>query len=154
MNTFSGPIDADGLVLRVAIGLSATMTSGFQRAGRAVPQPAVIDALIDTGADVTVIDRRVIASFTRHGLTQHRFVLLNAPAAGVRVVAGGVGVTSEYLVGMSLPHGSAAPLRLRTFPVLEGDLSSLGYDAVIGRDVLAHCTLFYDGPGRRFTLGC
>jgi hypothetical protein len=39
-----------------------------------------------------------------------------------------------------------------TLPVMEADFSLQGIHALIGRDILAHCYLAYDGRNGRFTL--
>jgi hypothetical protein len=56
---------------------------------------------------------------------------------------------------MTLVHPSAnqrANLVLRSLPVLEQPLNQLGYEALLGRDVLEHCLLVYDGPSRLLTI--
>ena len=40
----------------------------------------------------------------------------------------------------------------KALPVYERALGAIGYQALLGRDVLASCGFFYDGPGKRFTL--
>jgi hypothetical protein len=42
--------------------------------------------------------------------------------------------------------------KLRDHPVLEQPLGQLGYQLLIGRDVLAACLFIHDGPASRFTL--
>jgi hypothetical protein len=37
-------------------------------------------------------------------------------------------------------------------PVMELPLSYLGYQVIIGRDVLAKCVLLYNGPRQRFAM--
>ena len=45
------------------------------------------------------------------------------------------------------------PLILYTVSAIESSLlNQSGYHALIGRDVLAECTLVYDGPNNRFAL--
>jgi hypothetical protein len=64
-------------------------------------------------------------------------------------------VVSEYPVSLTLVHPSRsakANLVLRNHPVLEQPLGPLGYQALLGRDVLAKCLLVYDGPSATFTL--
>jgi hypothetical protein len=60
------------------------------------------------------------------------------------------------LVELTLVHPSGyarANLVSRNLPVLEQPLNQLGYQALIGRDILDRCLLVYDGPGRAFTPG-
>ncbi|MBY0527846.1 MAG: hypothetical protein K2R98_30900 [Gemmataceae bacterium] len=51
------------------------------------------------------------------------------------------------------PSGdSQAQLVFRNLPVIQQPLGQLGYQALIGRDVLERCLLVYDGPAKRYTL--
>jgi hypothetical protein len=51
------------------------------------------------------------------------------------------------------PTGNAQDhLVVPDLSVLELSLSSLGYQALIGRDLLARCRFLYDGPGNAFRL--
>jgi hypothetical protein len=51
------------------------------------------------------------------------------------------------------PSGNVGDnLVLRHLSVLDLQLGPLGYQALIGRDVLAACRFSYDGPGNRFRL--
>jgi hypothetical protein len=52
-------------------------------------------------------------------------------------------------------HPSGVPRQNLVFPdlnVLELPLNTIGYQAIIGRDVLARCLLLYNGPGQRFVM--
>ena len=82
------------------------------------------------------------------GLAVSRWLHVNAPGLGP------LSAVPEYAVSMSLPVGAANPLLFKALPVYERALGALGYQALLGRDVLAPCGFFYDGPGKRFTLAC
>ncbi|HEV3237063.1 MAG TPA: hypothetical protein VGZ25_08750 [Gemmataceae bacterium] len=76
--------------------------------------------------------------------------MANAPALG------GMHFTSQYAVDWAIAHPSGdvrKSLVCRNSAVLEQPLGPLGYQALLGRDVLSHCLLIYDGPSARFTLG-
>ncbi len=149
MTTFSGQIAAEGPLVDVLIGLAAANVQALRQAGRAVPAPVAIKALIDTGSDVTCVDPQVLAPLVGLGLQRTRVILLNAPATG------GMSAASEYATSLTVVHPSGNPranLVLRNHPVVEQALGPLGYQALIGRDVLERCYLGYNGPGRTFLL--
>ena len=62
----------------------------------------------------------------------------------------------QYEVRLTVvqPSGNAAlDLVLPELPVVELSLAALGYQALIGRDVLTGCRFLFDGPAGRFELG-
>jgi len=149
MNTVSFTINSAGPLVEVHFGLPAAKVHALRRAGRVVPSPVIVRALIDTGADVSCIDKGILAPLIALGLKPNRFVFANLPAAG------GVNLAGEYALGILIPHPSGDPksaLRFRSQPVIEQPLASLGYQALLGRDALARCLLIYDGPSGTFTL--
>ena len=146
MNTYADAVSADGPLVKAAINLTTSTLFSFRRASRPVPPAVELLALIDTGADVSVVDPSGLASLRALGLTVSRWLHLNAPGLGP------LSAVPEYAVGMSLPVGAASPVLFKAIPVYERALGVSGYQALLGRDVLASCGFFYDGPGGRFTL--
>jgi len=149
MNTLHAPINAEGALVDVHITLAGPDLLALRQKGSPLPSPVMVRALIDTGAEVTCLDRQVVAPLIAAGLMPGRFLLANIPASG------GLQPTVEYTVGLTVLHPSGnlrLGLAMRSLPVIEQPLGALGYQALIGRDVLEHCLLVYDGPGRRFTL--
>jgi hypothetical protein len=150
MNSVSFSLNPAGALVEVHFGLPAAKVNALRRAGRPIPPPVVAQALIDTGADVSCVDKGILAPLIALGLKPNRFVFANLPAAG------GTNLTGEYALGILVPHPSGRPksaLQLRSQPVVEQPLATLGYEALIGRDILARCMLIYDGPSGTFTLG-
>ena len=77
-------------------------------------------------------------------------VLANVPALG------GLTAGTLYHASFTVLHPSgntSANLMIRNVSGLEVDLAALGYEALIGRDILASCRFLYDGPRKRFRLG-
>ena len=149
MRTLNGSLQPEGARVDVQLGLAAANVLALRNAGRPIPAAIPARALIDTGAEVTCADPQVLAPLTSAGLRPTRFVFANLPATG------GLGLCAEYPVGLTILHPSNNPrdhLVLRTYVVVEQGLGALGYQVLIGRDVLAACFLVYDGPSRRFTL--
>jgi hypothetical protein len=150
VNTVVAPVDAEGAVLSVEIGLAAANVQQLRQAGKPVPPPRTVRALIDTGTDATCVDPQVLAPLiAAANLQPNRFLFSHMPAAG------GMSPVSEYDVSLTLLHPSGNPRAHRIFrnhPVLEQSLGPLPYQALLGRDVLASCLLIYDGPSASFTL--
>lgn len=150
MNTLTDQISPDGPLVKVRIGFGATAIQSLRQQGRAIPGPIDIMALIDSGAEVTCIDKHSLAPLVARGLTFRRFVFANIPALG------GLIPSSEYVTSVTLVH-PADPARSgslgRDVAILEQSLGALGYQAVIGRDILDRCLFIYDGPSKSFTLG-
>jgi hypothetical protein len=86
------------------------------------------------------------------------FLAQQIPAmAIVGVPAGGWTVGLQYDISLTVLHpqaGRRSHLVLSTLLVVDKALSpSLGYQALVGRDVLERCLLIYDGQAGQFTLG-
>jgi hypothetical protein len=73
----------------------------------------------------------------------------NLPAHGGLTFA----ATHDASVMVLHPTGKTRDhLAVLNLSVLELSLGSLGYQAILGRDVLARCRFLYDGPSDAFRL--
>lgn len=136
----------DGPMVRVRFHLPPSERRLIRAAGRAVPVPIEVRALIDTGAETTCLDSRVAS---RLGLPLADMGMTNAPALG------GWGIDVRVRAEITVVHPSGDPkddLVIDELEITELDLSAVGYDALIGRDLLAFCILTYDGLSGTFTL--
>ncbi len=150
MNTLNSTLNPAGPLIEVHFGLPAAKVMALRRASRTIPAHVIVRALIDTGADVSCVDKGILAPLVALGLKPNRIVFADLPGAG------GVNLAAEFALGILVPHPSGDPkaaLQLRSQNVIEQSLGPLGYQALLGRDVLARCMLIYDGPSGTFTLG-
>ena len=134
MHSLQVPIYPSGALVDVLIGFAAADIQERRRRGQPVPAPSPARALIDPGAEISCVDSHVLAPLVAHGLLPERYVFANLPFAG------GTAPAPLYLIAMALVHPSGnqrANLILRSLPVLEQPLNQLGYEALLGRDVLA-----------------
>jgi hypothetical protein len=149
MHTLNAPIGADGILLDILVGHANANVLLLRRSGRPIPAAVALRALVDTGAEISCVDQQALAPLVAQGLQLGRIVLANLPAAG------GLSPTREFVVSLTLLHPSNDPranLVLRNQPVMEQSLGSLGYQALIGRDVLDRCLHWHNGPDKLFTL--
>jgi hypothetical protein len=141
-----GPLTPDGPLVDVLLGLSSTEIMRLRYAGQAVPQAVQMRALLDTGSACTCADVGALTTLT---LPIVGFCFINAPALG------GLGVAPQHDAGLTVLHPSGRPKDnwiLKDLPVADLQLGALGYDMLIGRDVLDQGALLYNVPPGQFTL--
>ncbi len=140
------PLEAEGALVEVEVGWAKARARAARSAGQPVPPPVQVRALIDTGAATSCLDSAYVRQL---GLPLGGLALANIPALGGAMFA------SEHDAHVTVFHPSgqhALNLVMTDVLVLDLDLGALGYQALLGRDVLAWCRLLYDGPGDRFKL--
>lgn len=144
MSYFTLQVTAAGPILSAYITVSEARAAALTEAGQPIPQPVLIRALVDTGASCTCVDPSVLATLN---LTPTGSVSINTPSTGTTPH-----LADEYDVGLTIPDG-ASPLFLQTIPVVASELlTSHGFHALIGRDILEHCLLVYNGKESFFSL--
>lgn len=111
-----------------------------------MPEPVVVQALVDTRASCLCIDRSVLQKL---GLGPTGSSLMSTPSTGATPAT-----VDLYDVSFSIfSTQEEAPLSYRTIPAIETQLlESQGFHVLIGRDVLKHCMLVFDGRNGRFSL--
>ena len=146
MPVLTGPLQDDGPLVEVVLGWSASRARQLRAALRPVPPPLQTRALLDTGAETTCIDASLIQQL---GLPFGGTAPVNLPAHG------GFTFSSVHDASITILHPSGRArdhLAVLDLSVLELDLAALGYQALLGRDLLARCRFVYDGPkGTRAT---
>jgi predicted aspartyl protease len=105
----------------------------------------MIRALIDTGASITAVEPSVLSAL---GLTPTGEMEIHTPSTGGTAVK-----TPTYDVRVAIP-GRPGDLYFisETVQIVASSLAVQGIQALIGRDILSHCTLFYNGADGTFTL--
>ena len=139
--SYHGPIITSGLTIAKAHADALTA------AGDPVPPPVPYRFLIDTGADGCVVKHEFAV---KAGL---KLINANSPLAGVGVDTTGKTYIGRVLFGMAskviqgVQHGMAVDTQ-----IMSGDLNTVLFDGLIGRDVLRHFVLTYDGKTGRVTM--
>lgn len=125
--------------------VSASRRKALTDANQPVPPPVAIRALIDTGASNTCIDPSVLRTLN---LTPTGSTPMITPTTGAEPQE-----KALYDVMVLIPAGNAQPFIQATLPVCECDLfEAQGFHALIGRDILSHCLLVYNGLANYFSL--
>jgi hypothetical protein len=114
-------------------------------AQQAVPGPQNMVALIDTGASCTCVDPAIITAL---GLTPTGVATILTPSTGATPHT-----TDQYDASLQIySRLHQPPLAIPVIAVIASNLRVQGFDALIGRDVLEHCLLSYNGQSGFYTL--
>jgi len=124
--------------LQVTVTIEENAGKGLLAQGKPLPTPKSGFALIDTGASNTCIDDKAaqelglpIIDVGRMTSASHEKHPCNVYPIQINVVG---------FMNLNVPRAMGAAL------------AAQGLLALIGRDVLARCTLFYNGPTSEITL--
>lgn len=106
------------------------------------PVAGPVVGYLDTGASVTVLEPGLLGSLGAEAVA----------AAGLHVLGRDeVSHHGVYEVELGFAPDAGPPLWV-PIAALGGPVNPKGAAAALGRDFLAHFTLTYDGPGRRFRV--
>lgn len=145
MAHFTRPIEQSGPLLNALLTVSAPGAQAMQREGRPVPKGFVAKGLVDTGASCTSIDPSVVEAL---GLRPVSRVPMITPSTGPDPI-----LVDQYDIGVTIYSAKeSVPLRIDALPVCGTPLINQGFHALIGRDILGQCLLFYNGATRQYSL--
>ena len=147
MPHFTLPIGPTGPVLQAVVGVSQARQAALSSAKQPIPQGQQIWALVDTGASCTCLDPTVLQAL---GLPPTGSASVNTPSTGSQPHT-----ANQYDVSLIIPGPSPShpAYYIHTLAVVEALLLlPQGFHALIGRDVLQHCLLTYNGLTHQFTL--
>ena len=123
--------------------------SGNKNHNQNIASKSYVPALIDTGASVTGIDRKLLKD-------------LNYPPLGITnlVTPSGTAQTNIYLVRLVIPSNkdpnfppNVPRIIIDNVRAIAVDLSNQRYKVLLGRDVLRNIVMIYNGPHALITLG-
>lgn len=127
-----------GPVVPVVLSVAQTIADQLAQQGLPVPAPISGEALIDTGASTTCIDDAKAQE-------------LHLPVVDVVNMTSASHASTQqnvYPVLIEVPGG----IRINVPRAIAANLAPQGLVALIGRDFLQRCTLFYNGPNGVITL--
>jgi predicted aspartyl protease len=127
-----------GPVIQVTVGLEQTMAHALIQQGKAIPPARAGLALIDTGASVSCIDEQAAQDMKLPVVDVGKMTSASHDSHPCNL----------YPIQIVLPAGIAfgAPR------AMGASLAAQGLIAIIGRDILQVCTLFYNGNAGQITL--
>jgi len=125
--------------VKVTIGLAQSIASQLLQQGQTLPSPVSGIALIDTGASTTCVDDSVAQQ-------------MQLPVVNVVNIASASHASTKQNVYPIQIEVIGLPISIETPNAIGAALGAQGLIALIGRDVLQHCTLFYNGITGSFTL--
>jgi hypothetical protein len=138
-------IPQDGPLVQMMNGVSSARTIALRAASAPIPPLVPGRGLVDTGASVSAIDRRVAQQL---GLAAIGSTLIHTPSTAAQPhLAVLFDVSFAILMDYQLMH-----LLPVSFLVIESDFSAQGFLALIGRDVLDHGTFLYHGQAGMMSL--
>ncbi len=148
MPHFTLPLSPQGALLNAGIGVSEARRGALTAAGQTVPNVMPIQAVIDTGASSTCVDPSVLQNHLNLTPTGNAPVV--TPTTGNQPVN-----ADQYDISLIVPAASQnqLPFYRANLPVLCMELlTSQGFHALIGRDVLSQCVFLYNGGTGSFIL--
>ena len=135
----SDVLQRQGPFVQVTIGIAQSIAEQLLQQGQSLPSPISGVALIDTGASSSCIDSEIA-----------RQMML--PVVNVVNVASASHASTQQNVYPIQIEVVGLPISIETPNAIGAALGAQGLIALIGRDVLQHCTLFYNGISGSFTL--
>jgi predicted aspartyl protease len=123
----------------VTIGLAQSIANQLLQQRKAIPKPISGIALIDTGATSTCIDDVAAQQ-------------LQLPVVNVVTVASASHASTPQNVYPIQVEVVGLPISIEAPSAIGAALAPQGLLALIGRDVLQHCALFYNGVTGEITL--
>ena len=143
MPTLTLPVQSEGLLVDLVIGLGSNQAQGLLASGQPIPGPILVRGILDTGADCSAVSRGLVQSLSLVGSGS---VQTHTPAGSLTVLL--------YEASLSIvPPGSAVPLfTVPQLLVTELRHAAPGIAVLVGLDVMLQGVLALDGPARKFSL--
>ncbi len=132
-------LQRQGPYVQVTISIAQSIAEQLLQQGLSLPSPMSGVALIDTGASSTCIDSDIAQQ-------------MQLPVVNVVNVASASHASSQQNVYPIQIEVVGLPISIETPNAIGAALKAQGLIALIGRDVLQHCILFYNGITGSFTL--
>lgn len=139
------PVQSNGLLVDVQVGVSAARRAQLWKRGIAIPPPVAATFIIDTGADTTLVNDQIMRTLALTPTDQAK--VLTSASVGVPEVYDVFDVELEIV-----NRKGQASWTLQPLAVLAKHLPNQGTDGMLGRDVLGRGVLEYDGPRAQFSL--
>jgi hypothetical protein len=145
MPILTRPLVPSGAVVELLVGVNEARREVLQRNSLPILERIRVPAQIDTGTAFSAIDAQV---FQRLDIRPIDSILVRTPSTTEAPQS-----FPQYAVSLAL-DADGIEMFLTSVEVIECAFApEEGIRAMLGRDVLEHCLLVYDGKGKVFMLG-
>jgi hypothetical protein len=127
-----------GLLLAVEITAPQSLSNLMTSQGQALPAPVTGAALVDTGASCCCVEEALLHTLQLQPINQ---TSVSSP--------NGNRIQNVYFARLTFPGSPIPPLEI---PVVGVQMNQGSTISLIGRDLLRHCVLIYNGPMGSYTL--
>jgi hypothetical protein len=146
MPILNAPVhDHNGPVIDLLIGVSEARRTVLLRNNFLVPARLGISALVDTGSKVSGVDPSILKQLDLRPISQQLIYTAST-------IPGQPYPCDEYDVSLFIPHDRIEMYLTSVAVIATNFLPEENVQALIGRDVLAHCYFAYDGLTSTFVL--
>ena len=128
-----------GPIVQVTVSVGQQIATQVLQGGGTLPAPVSGLALIDTGANVTCVDQDAANQ-------------LQLPAIDVVQIASASHAAAEQNVYPIQIEVMGLPITVNAPRAVGAPLAAQGILVLMGRDVLQHCVLVYNGPAGSISL--
>jgi predicted aspartyl protease len=129
---------AFGLLLEVEVAPPQALASLLTSQGKPLPQLVTGSALVDTGASCCCVEESLLQKLQLQPVNE---VEVSSPNGNKK--------QNVYFVRLSFP---GSPIPALELPVVGVQLNQGHTISLIGRDLLRHCVLIYNGPMGSYTI--
>lgn len=127
-----------GLLLTVEVSPPEALANLLTSQGKPLPQLVTGSALVDTGASCCCVEERLLQQLQLLPIGQ---VSVSSPT--------GNRLQNVYFTRLTFPGSPIPPLEI---PVVGVQMNQGKVISLIGRDLLRHCVLIYNGPMGSYTI--
>jgi hypothetical protein len=144
---FSNQLQTGAAYVNLLVAPSQPRQDALQKSNLPIPPPLRVRGLLDTGSSKSAIDTHIVQSLGLHPTGSELVHTLSTWGTPHHTITYDVSI-------MILGSGSAIKntFVVPALAVTESALKYLGFEIVIGRDVLAHCLFVYDGRANLFSV--
>jgi hypothetical protein len=137
------PITPAGPIVPILVGVNQPWAQQLRTSGQPVPPAVLVQLVADTGASCTCLDPTVLAAL---GLSPTGSTSIHTPSTGAAPHT-----VNQYDVSLNIQFPTLM-FSMSCVPVIESHLLAQGIQGLLGRDMLAHALLIYNGPAGTFVL--
>ena len=129
--------------LRVKLDVRDSLRTALATSGMSAPTPLEEEAMIDTGASITCIDREVVQRLGLLPVTKEEVRTPNGPPAGEQ--------WDVYYLSLRIEN-AAGDFWRPAIRAVEAAIAHTGVKVLLGSEALENCVFLYDRRGHVFSL--